>query len=103
MPAPQLPAAYDLVEIQNTADLREEAVRLAAAGAELRHLHSEDIADAFIETRLGGQWRTTDIYTPGTISNVGMMRSEYLSLLARGSFEDLVAEMERRIERRRKS
>ena len=51
--------------------------------------------------RIAGQWRIIDVYTPGSVSSVGMMRSEYLALLARGSFEDLVAEMQRRIERRR--
>lgn len=44
---------------EGAARILTEQLALAAAGAELRHLHSEDIADAFIETRLGGQWRTT--------------------------------------------
>ena len=44
---------------EGSARILTEQLALAAAGAELRHLQSEDIADAFIETRLGGQWRTT--------------------------------------------
>jgi putative acyl-CoA dehydrogenase len=44
---------------EGAARILTEQLALAAAGAELRHLQSEDIADAFIETRLGGQWRTT--------------------------------------------
>ncbi|UGY08375.1 acyl-CoA dehydrogenase family protein [Phyllobacterium pellucidum] len=44
---------------EGAARILTEQLALAAAGAELRYLHSEDIADAFIETRLGGQWRTT--------------------------------------------
>jgi len=36
-----------------------EQLALAAAAAELRRLGSGRIADAFIETRLAGQWRTT--------------------------------------------
>ncbi|RVC56331.1 DNA alkylation response protein, partial [Mesorhizobium sp. M2A.F.Ca.ET.046.02.1.1] len=31
----------------------------SAAAAELRRLGAGRIADAFVETRLGGQWRTT--------------------------------------------
>lgn len=44
---------------EGAARILTEQLALAAAGAELRYLQSEDIADAFIETRLGGQWRTT--------------------------------------------
>jgi putative acyl-CoA dehydrogenase len=44
---------------EGAARILTEQLALAAAGAELRRLQSEDIADAFIETRLGGQWRTT--------------------------------------------
>ena len=44
---------------EGAARILTEQLALAAAGAELRHLQTEDIADAFIETRLGGQWRTT--------------------------------------------
>ncbi len=36
-----------------------EQLALSAAAAELRRLGAGRIADAFIETRLGGQWRTT--------------------------------------------
>lgn len=36
-----------------------EQLAFAAAAAELRQLGADDIADAFIETRLGGLWRTT--------------------------------------------
>ena len=41
------------------ARLLTEQLALAAAAAELRRLGSGRIADAFIETRLAGQWRTT--------------------------------------------
>ncbi len=36
-----------------------EQLALAAAAAELRRMGARRIADAFIETRLGGQWRST--------------------------------------------
>ncbi|MGH6859525.1 MAG: acyl-CoA dehydrogenase family protein [Phyllobacterium sp.] len=44
---------------EGAARILTEQLALAAAGAELRNLQAEDIADAFVETRLGGQWRTT--------------------------------------------
>jgi putative acyl-CoA dehydrogenase len=36
-----------------------EQLALSAAGAELKRLGAGRIADAFVETRLGGQWRAT--------------------------------------------
>ena len=36
-----------------------EQLALTAAGAELRRIGLTDLADAFIETRLGGLWRNT--------------------------------------------
>jgi putative acyl-CoA dehydrogenase len=36
-----------------------EQMALAASAACLKELGADHIADAFIETRLGGQWRTT--------------------------------------------
>ncbi|WP_420962314.1 acyl-CoA dehydrogenase family protein [Brucella sp. IR073] len=44
---------------EGAARLLTEQLALAAAGAELKHLGMEEIADAFVETRLAGQWRTT--------------------------------------------
>ncbi|MBC2885428.1 acyl-CoA dehydrogenase family protein [Ochrobactrum sp. CM-21-5] len=55
-----LRAALQLTETdQGVARLLTEQLAFAAAAAELRQLGADDIADAFIETRLGGQWRTT--------------------------------------------
>ena len=55
-----LQAALQLTETdQGVARLLTEQLAYAAAAAELRNLGADDIADAFIETRLGGQWRTT--------------------------------------------
>jgi putative acyl-CoA dehydrogenase len=42
-----------------TARILTEQLALAAAAAELKRLGTGQIADAFAETRLGGQWRTT--------------------------------------------
>ncbi|TPN88161.1 DNA alkylation response protein [Mesorhizobium sp. CU2] len=42
-----------------SARLLTEQLALSAAAAELRRLGAGRIADAFVETRLGGQWRTT--------------------------------------------
>lgn len=42
-----------------SARLLTEQLALAAAAAELRRLGAGRIADAFVETRLAGQWRTT--------------------------------------------
>lgn len=39
--------------------LLTEQMALAAAAAALKELGADHVADAFIETRLGGQWRTT--------------------------------------------
>ncbi|MBX3577892.1 MAG: acyl-CoA dehydrogenase family protein [Rhizobiaceae bacterium] len=44
---------------EGSARILTEQLALAAAAAELRRLGAGRIADAFIETRLGGQWRTT--------------------------------------------
>jgi len=44
---------------EGSARILTEQLALAAAGAELRNLGLGDLADAFIETRLAGQWRTT--------------------------------------------
>ncbi|PBB81315.1 DNA alkylation response protein [Mesorhizobium sp. WSM3879] len=44
---------------QGSARLLTEQLALSAAAAELRRLGAGRIADAFVETRLGGQWRTT--------------------------------------------
>ena len=42
-----------------SARILTEQLALTAAGAELRRLNTGTIADAFIETRLGGLWRST--------------------------------------------
>jgi putative acyl-CoA dehydrogenase len=44
---------------EGSARLFAEQLALSAAGAELRRLGAGRIADAFIATRLGGQWRST--------------------------------------------
>ena len=44
---------------EGSARLLTEQLALAAAAAELRRLGAGRIAEAFIETRLAGQWRTT--------------------------------------------
>jgi len=55
-----LQAALQLTETdQGVARLLTEQLAYAAAAAELRNLGADDVADAFIETRLGGQWRST--------------------------------------------
>ncbi|NNU62402.1 acyl-CoA dehydrogenase family protein [Ochrobactrum soli] len=55
-----LRAALQLTESdQGVARLLTEQLAYAAAAAELRQFGADDIADAFIETRLGGQWRST--------------------------------------------
>ncbi len=42
-----------------SARILTEQLALTAAGAELRRLNTGTIADAFIESRLGGLWRST--------------------------------------------
>ncbi len=44
---------------EGSARILTEQLALASAAAELRRLGTGPIADAFLETRLGGQWRTT--------------------------------------------
>ena len=44
---------------EGTARMLTEQMALAASAACLKELGADDIGDAFIETRLGGQWRTT--------------------------------------------
>ncbi|MFC0206990.1 acyl-CoA dehydrogenase family protein [Chelativorans intermedius] len=44
---------------EGTARILTEQLALAAAAAELRRLGAGRVADAFIETRLAGQWRAT--------------------------------------------
>jgi len=55
-----LRAARDVaVNDEGSARFLTEQLALAAAAAELRRLGAGRIADAFFETRLGGQWRAT--------------------------------------------
>jgi putative acyl-CoA dehydrogenase len=55
-----LRAAIDVaVADEGSARILAEQLALAAAAAELRRLGAGRIADAFIETRLAGQWRNT--------------------------------------------
>ena len=55
-----LRAAMSVAESdEGAARILTEQLALAAAGAELRQLGADAIADAFVETRLAGQWRTT--------------------------------------------
>ena len=55
-----LKAAFGVVTSdEGAARILTEQLALAAAAAELRRLGMGSIADAFVETRLGGQWRTT--------------------------------------------
>ena len=54
-----------------------------------------DVRRDYRFARVRGRWRIIDVYTPGAISQVGMRRSEYLAVLARSSFDDLVAHMQR--------
>jgi putative acyl-CoA dehydrogenase len=44
---------------EGSARMLTEQLALAAAAAELRRIGAGRIADAFVETRLAGQWRTT--------------------------------------------
>ena len=55
-----LRAAIDVAATdEGSARILTEQLALAAAAAELRRLGLDRVADAFIDTRLGGQWRTT--------------------------------------------
>ncbi len=55
-----LRAALQLTQSDpGVARLLTEQLAFAAAAAELRRIGADDIADAFVDTRLGGQWRTT--------------------------------------------
>ena len=47
------------LEDEGSARILTEQLALSAAAAELRRIGAGRIADAFIETRLAGQWRTT--------------------------------------------
>jgi putative acyl-CoA dehydrogenase len=44
---------------EGSARMLSEQLALSAAAAELRRMGAGRIADAFIETRLAGQWRST--------------------------------------------
>ena len=44
---------------EGSARILTEQLALSAAAAELKRMGAGRIADAFIETRLAGQWRTT--------------------------------------------
>ena len=55
-----LKAAIDVAKTdQGSARLLTEQLALAAAAAELVRLGAGRVAEAFVETRLGGQWRST--------------------------------------------
>lgn len=48
-----------------------------------------------------GLWRVVDVFSPKTVSLVGMRRSEYQSLLDRQGFDALMRDMQATIARRR--
>lgn len=48
-----------------------------------------------------GTWRIIDLFTPGSVSQVGMRRSEYLAVIARSDFDTLIEDMTARIAKRR--
>ncbi|GHD09066.1 DNA alkylation response protein [Tianweitania populi] len=52
-------ATHVALSDEASARLLAEQLALSAAAAELRRMGAGRIADAFIETRLGGQWRST--------------------------------------------
>lgn len=52
-------AANVAADDEGSARILTEQLALSAAAAELRRMGAGTVADAFIETRLGGQWRAT--------------------------------------------
>jgi len=48
--------------------------------------------------RVGGHWKIVDRYSPSSVSEVAMRRSEYRTLLQKEGFTGLIRDMERRIQ-----
>jgi len=69
-----------------------------------RIVHTEIIAASGENTRLdyvmrraGGSWRAEDVLIQGSISRVGVLRSDFRKILANGNGEALVASLRRKI------
>jgi len=47
---------------------------------------------------VGGEWKIVDRYSPSTVSEIAMRRSEYRTILEKEGFDGLIEDMDRRIE-----
>jgi phospholipid transport system substrate-binding protein len=47
---------------------------------------------------VGGEWKIVDRYSPSTVSEIAMRRSEYRTILEKEGFDGLIEDIDRRIE-----
>ena len=59
----------------------------------------DNVALNYVVRQIGGQWRIIDVMLAGNLSELSRQRAEYTSVLGRGGFSALIAEMEAAIAR----
>ena len=63
--------------------------------------YPRQILEISVDYRLvevGGEWKIVDRYSPSTVSEIAMRRSEYRTILEKEGFDGLIEDMDRRIE-----
>jgi len=60
---------------------------------------SEAVPLNYVFTKSGGEWRAVDVYLQGTISQLAIYRSEFVSVLNREGYDGLVRRLEEKIAR----
>jgi phospholipid transport system substrate-binding protein len=59
--------------------------------------HAMEISVDYRLMRSGGQWKIVDRYSPSSVSEIAMRRSEYRTVLEKEGFDGLILDMDRRI------
>jgi phospholipid transport system substrate-binding protein len=63
--------------------------------------YPRQILEISVDYRLvevGGEWKIVDRYSPSTVSEIAMRRSEYRTILEKEGFDGLIEDIDRRIE-----
>lgn len=60
-------------------------------------LYALEISVDYRLMRSGGQWKIVDRYSPSSVSEIAMRRSEYRTVLEKEGFDGLILDMDRRI------
>ena len=60
--------------------------------------HATEMSVDYRLMRSRGQWKIVDRYSPSSVSEIAMRRSEYRTVLEKEGFDGLILDMDRRIE-----